>query len=76
MRYPVVLLAASLAGVLLIAPATSAASGPGWTLAKASAYIEFNLRLSDPELVTQAQEALRLAKGIGGPNGIAAAGEP
>jgi hypothetical protein len=69
MRYRVVLLAASLAGVLLLLPSTLSATGasnPGWTLAKTSAYIEFNLRLADPELVTQAAENLRVAKLIGG----------
>jgi hypothetical protein len=76
MRYRVLLLAASLAGVLLLVPATSsasAASKPGWSLAKASAYIEFHLRLTDSELVSRAQETLRLAKALGGPGGIARA---
>jgi hypothetical protein len=48
-----------------------AGAAPGWTLAKASAYIELNLRLSDPELVSQAAEAVRVAKMLGG--GIAKA---
>jgi hypothetical protein len=65
--------------VLALALAVPAQAGgatmtkPGWTLAKASAYIEFNLRLSDPELVSQAAEHLRIARQVGGPRGIAAA---
>jgi hypothetical protein len=76
MRYRVVLLAASLAGVLLLVSSTSSASGasnPGWTLAKASAYIESTFRLADPELVTLAQEHLRVMKQLGGSYGISEA---
>jgi hypothetical protein len=67
---------ASLLAVILALALTSlasAASKPGWTLAKASAYIEFNVHLSDPELLTQAKAHLRQMKQIGGATGIAEA---
>jgi hypothetical protein len=71
MRY--LLIVPALALALAVSAQASGASKPGWTLAKASAYIEFNLRLHDSEDVRQAAEALRIARLTGGRHGIAAA---
>lgn len=56
---------------LALAVSAQASGAPGWTLAKASTYIEANLRLHDPEDVRQATEHLRYARQLGGAGGIA-----
>jgi hypothetical protein len=71
MRFLPLALVPALALALVVSAQASGASKPGWTLAKASAYIEFNLRLHDSEDVRQATEALRIARMLGGPGGIA-----
>jgi hypothetical protein len=72
-RSLIVVLASALAAVPV--SSASAATKPGWSLAKASAYIEFNLRIPVPEVVAYSKEFLRLQKQLGGQFGIAEAEE-
>ena len=58
---------------LTAAPSSAAKKKPGWSLAKASAYIEFNLRIPDPDIIAAAKYYLAYMTKIGGPNGIAEA---
>jgi len=76
MRYHLTALLAVLTVTLAgLAVVQTAAASSGISLAQASAQIEFNVRLVVPSIVTKAQEQLRLANQIGGPNGIAQAQE-
>lgn len=56
--------------VLAFAAQASAATKPGWSLAKASAHLEFHLHLVAPDIVAGAEKRLRFQRQIGGENGI------
>lgn len=51
--------------------AAQAAVKPGWSEDRAERHIEINVQLVDPVVIAATQEQLRLAKQIGGTNGIA-----
>jgi hypothetical protein len=54
---------------ILLVPAAQAASRPGISPEQAATRIEFNVRLVDNELVADAQERVRIALALGGPQG-------
>jgi len=61
------LIAASLVVALggLGASGSSASTKPGWSLARASAYVELYVRYTDPYVVAQARREVALAKQLG-----------
>jgi hypothetical protein len=49
----------------MFATSAQASEPPGWGIAKASAHLEFHLRLVAPDIITEAQHRLRLSRQLG-----------